>query len=834
MKGKQFFSLVSIILVLLGISSSFALQEGFEVSSTQNVAACASAITSASISITNTGDIESSYSIAASGSAFEFARFSETAFTLKLGETKTLFVYFSPKTQGNYQLETTITTVLGLQKRITHSIAVQKCQNIQLNVITPFQRTNPCQVSQFSFDIKNTGQYAETYRFGVKGLEAYATLSTNNVLLAPGEQAQVDVFVNPACEIYGKKEITFQTLATTSQYLAETKVVLDIVRNYEYAVVIPAQATICNAKQTALPISIVNNVPFTNQYDITVRGPSWLMQEARMVELGPLGNGITNLIAQATNPGNYTADITTESVRGEVVKRGTENIIVENCYDADVNIEQPSDIIVAGHSAQYTVTIKNEGTKEDSYELKLDAPSWVSASAQPLQLKAGESKTITLSATPSLNNTRDYKTIVSVISSETGTTTVDEIKLHVASAEEAYNIAISPQHTRVLYGQDVVALKLYNKGLLPATYDLAFKGPAFATLLASTITLQPEQKEVIYIQTDTQDSDQVADYEAQVTATIAGEIGFVSTFAIKLRQLTVAQEVALFVQKYLVFIVIGAVVLVLLILIAIFGRRIARAFRNWRIKRKEIAKIKAELRAKRLEEKRARKLIKESLKKSQPPTQRGRKIAGILMVLVALILLTGATLSIAGYGPLIAEVFKAKSESKFEPIIQVNTTGLEAFGNAVIIRGKETTIPIMVKNNFEDDVVFNIAVEDSWISTDVSRIELEPGEQETINLRVTPDETTKGLYKVTVSAALEQEDKILTENIMLNIKQRNLLGDFMSYVWYVVLGIVALIVSLFIKRKAKKQKEIKEGKIEFSKIKYKPARKIQVSLSKKK
>lgn len=713
--------------------------------------------------------------------------------------------------------------------------------NLYVSALNPVIKTNPCELSQFKFNVKNTGNYAEYYKFSIIGFTDYAVLSANDLFLAPGQTSRVDIFVNPDCGIYGEQKIKFQALAAASGYLAETDVVLDIKRNYDYEVAMPENVNICNYKQNIIPIHIKNNVKILNQYDIEINGPSWLMQEAGRVELAPYGRGITNLAANPKNPGSYLAEISFKSFRGDVVKKGILNITVEKCYAPKINIDSPSDIIVNGKTAKYPVIIKNDGTKKDIYEFELTAPEFVSLDAGKTALNPGEEKTLTLTASPDINTTGNYRAAINIISAETNTAKQDVIMLKVISSEEAYNLKISPKNTRVLYGKDEVAVELYNKGLLPGKYELTLNAHDWIKLNTKSITLEPDSKETVYIETNADEHEQ-GNYEAQLIANVKdSNIGFISTFNIKLREITLAQELTLLAKRYIYFVIVGIIILVIAVFTAVFGKRIARGYRNWKIKQKETAKAKAEIKAKKKEEKAAKKLIKKSLKakiskQEIRPKIKRNKTLGIILILTALILLAGAVLGTAGYGSFITELFKSKQEKIFEPMVAVDTEELEAFGNNVIIRGKETAIPLIVSNNYDTDVVFDVNIKDSWIRTDTRKVELEPGEQEKINLVVRPEEGAEGIYKIEISAVLKKDNKVFTENINLNIKKRNLLREVIDYVWYFAAGLVLLIIGLIVGRKRKRKPTIEPKKEEtkvFSKLKYKPIRKINVSLPKK-
>lgn len=91
MSGKynfRYFALALIIFLLAaGIAS--ALSEDFNAySQSGTISACACGITEGAITVTNTGDITSSYNIFASGSAAPFSTVADSTFSLNPGESK--------------------------------------------------------------------------------------------------------------------------------------------------------------------------------------------------------------------------------------------------------------------------------------------------------------------------------------------------------------------------------------------------------------------------------------------------------------------------------------------------------------------------------------------------------------------------------------------------------------------------------------------------------------------------------------------------------------------------------------------------------------------------
>ncbi|HME87257.1 MAG TPA: hypothetical protein VKE88_02495, partial [Candidatus Nanoarchaeia archaeon] len=116
MSATKTLSIFSIILLLiLSTLSATALQENFDIQSTNAFAACSYAVTTNTIQVHNTGDVESSYAVSAVGDASSFATYSDSSFSLQPGQSKTIFVYLAPGSRaGSYDLETTVTATFGV------------------------------------------------------------------------------------------------------------------------------------------------------------------------------------------------------------------------------------------------------------------------------------------------------------------------------------------------------------------------------------------------------------------------------------------------------------------------------------------------------------------------------------------------------------------------------------------------------------------------------------------------------------------------------------------------------------------------------------------------
>ncbi|MFC1728452.1 hypothetical protein ACFLZ7_03240 [Nanoarchaeota archaeon] len=789
MRGRNITNLFAVLflLVLASISATEALQEDFYISGSNKVTSCAHGISTESITIRNTGSISTGYSISKSGSAAPFASYSEQFFSLNPGEERTIQVYLTPGTEkGSHSLTTTVQTTFGLTKKVKQDIQVKNCANLNLVIITPVVNVDPCNPAHFKVEVKNTGSFIESYHFSVDKFSEYSAISELMTVLGPGESRIIDLFVNPACEIYGEHEIKFSALAETSKFLGTVPLKLDIARAYEYKVDVPENIKVCRFERSTVDVSVENLADLSNVYDLKVSGPGWVTIDHDNLFLGAKQNTKTHLNLTPTKAGEYDIKIEAKSRRGDLVKSGERTVTVEECYRTEVYIEKRTDVLVGGESKSYPAIIKNTGTKDDTYTLELQAPFWARLVPGDYSVSSEKEKSTDLEIDIPNNVTGDYK--ITVKASSDYVFAEDSIIIDVISQKKAYNVLIDPDSTRVDFGKDEVIVNLKQRGLRASEYDISLIAPSWVDLSDDEVELGPGEEKAIKLETD-RDSEGSYEIELRVAPKNKG-VAFVSKFNINVGPAWY-EKVGSFLWLYKLYFGLGLLVLGIVIPGIIYAPRILKRIADKRKISEELRKIK-ELTE--LEE------IGEVVRKSSG----WKKIITILGIVVAIGLVVSSIFLIPSI-----DLFKFKED--YKSIISIDRSGLSGSGNTIVVNDfDEFFIPLVIENNYENDLVFDIDEKVSWIKATKDQVEVKAGESEIVDLLITPAENIEeNDYKVDVSVELTEGGEILKEFVTLKIKKttfwQETVNFFVKYWVYLLTGLIILVPVLIITHKKTKK-----------------------------
>ncbi|MBW2967761.1 hypothetical protein KY362_04700, partial [Candidatus Woesearchaeota archaeon] len=207
--GKSIPNLIVLLMtvLILAATAATALTEDFTAfANSKEVPVCACDLRTDQITVQNTGDITSTFMVIPNGEAGTFTDLAPQTFILQPGEAKQVerFIKVPCSARGDYTLNTTVKTLFDTEKFLIQTLEVDNCDNVQ--IIPRFSGVAtecPCTPVQYSFDVVNTGNHIETYEISVEPYSDAISLSTDLIILEPGEKQEIIVFINLACGEYG-------------------------------------------------------------------------------------------------------------------------------------------------------------------------------------------------------------------------------------------------------------------------------------------------------------------------------------------------------------------------------------------------------------------------------------------------------------------------------------------------------------------------------------------------------------------------------------------------------------------------------------------------------
>lgn len=494
--------LLLLLVFILTLTSAFALSEDFIASAPSTIIdANACTLLNTPLTITNNGDITSTYFISVEGKAAPWVDYAGDFFVLEKGQSKTipLFINLPCKIEGEFDLKTIITTGFDNSKVLEQTLVVKNPVNLNVVQKTLNKVVEPCTPSAFEFEIQNTGVYTESYQISILDSPQYATVSKDVVILEPTQKEKIYTYLNPSCDVYGVQNIELVTKADKSGYEARTPFSLGIKQTYDYNIQAASTVQACEELQTTIPLTIENTNRIGNKYNIEIDAPKFVELENNSLIVQSNESRTTNI---QVNPGvwndknNRTNNIFVKVVseRGDVVQNKTITVNIEHCYDATIALEDTKYVSVQGETTSFPIVIQNTGSRNSQVGLNLLSANWISIDKEFLSLNTTQFEQINLKVqTP--HNASSQKTTLLTTIPQLNKTIETNIIIDVTSAEKAYLIGIQKQDE----DENGIPFLIRHKGIRSAIYTLSLEAPQGMDLERESIELNPDEETVIYV-----------------------------------------------------------------------------------------------------------------------------------------------------------------------------------------------------------------------------------------------------------------------------------------------------------------------------------------------
>lgn len=804
MRAKIWPLLIAIFMVLA--VSGIALEENFDASAQkETVYACSGAVTTNTITIKNTGDVTSVYSIASLGSMAPYTTCTNTEITLEPRGSKNIECYIrGPLVEGSYSLETEVSTLFGLVKVLKQDVKLEKCVNLQLYAKDTDKKSCPCTPVEYEFELKNNGAITEIYHFTLSDYSEYAAFSENPAILGPGESRDVFLYLNLPCSVYGEKTIELTATAEKSEYFGVVSLDLNLDRDcYEYSIR-AEDVGMCNFEKRTALIEINNTSEIANTYTFNLDGKDFARFENDTFLVAPKTHATIPLTIDTKNvpSGRYNFTVGAVSERGEVDKADDMVVEVQNCYALKLGIEKTSDDLINCEKTSYGIDIKNPGTKTNTYELKIEGSEILALSKNEVTVAPDSTGHAELNIDVPCNETgKKYAELTVSLLDKSEISESVNLGYDIHSIAEGYMINYEIGERTIEYDSNNVSVIVENVGLKKGTYLLSVNGPDWARLSDNKMTLNVgEGKELALFTTppnETEEGKYKIDLIAQLENT---DVAYKNTFEIKIIRIPWTTKaynaVKDFMEIYWLFIVLGIIALIALLLAISAIRKAAKV-----MKERPKAEIPAIVAPK-------EEVYRLKVEKGMP---KKTILWKWLLPLFLILVIIGAAVLLYSNWPVIAGVFAKNVTEDVAPEevkvrVYADKSELTTIGKTILI-SENTTIKVIVKNYENNSAAYNIRANVLWIELSTDRIELGPQEAKLFFMTVSPPET--GVHKITIT--LENDEGNYKEKLDLKVINK---AYFMKY-WLYLVGALAALIILLIAFRRKQKFKVKEEKVEF-------------------
>ena len=422
--------------------------------------------------------------------------------------SKLAYVYATPHSRvlaGNYDLKVVVNDGVNI-KRLPLVITVEDCATFEVEPVARDQEqfVCACESGRYRFAIKNTGAYRESYRLDVKSeIASWLTLSQSTLDLNPGEKKEVFVAVNPACGNFGQRAFTLNVVSSSGRSLSlDTSVQIESCFDYQLETD-KDFVDMCEHSYERVKVQLKNTAVRANTYDLQLLGPGWanLEKNRAFLGVGSTGELVLLLAPDYGVEGEYALTLKARGEKGKIEQVKDLQVRVRRCHGFTLDVVDSNARVCQGVSKSYLMKVVNTGEVEKEVKLERDLP-WVMLSQETLLLKPGESKEVLLEVESGNVSAGRYKVEVRAVAlDDSGLEAEDSIQLEVVGRKECYNVEVSVANIQVVReGSATLPITVRNYGIEAGVYEIGVSGNAvsFIQINPAVIEVMPGASEIVY------------------------------------------------------------------------------------------------------------------------------------------------------------------------------------------------------------------------------------------------------------------------------------------------------------------------------------------------
>jgi len=442
------------------------------------------------IFVKNTGKFVDEFVLLQNGVEDSWVSYPRSSFVLNAGEelnTSLTLNSACSALQGSYPFS------LALSNTKTNASATKSLTQI-INSFTPFTHTLQTSIStcseadsNVSFFVRNVSDSADALTFTLSAPEN-VSLSNETISLQPDETKEVVLFIKNGQPLSGFIGITIHSQMYNRDFNISAQLTMNDCYNLEMS-----------RKDSATIYCLGNN---SQTYVVENKG-------TQAMTLTVSATGITTAAQQITVPAKQSrevnmsftqqsagiANISIIANAGYVQDTVDYNLVFENCYGSDIVADALE--VCTGKTMTKTITLKNNGTKAQEYNLSTNAP-WITLSKNNVSLASNTEETIvmTLNVPQTLND--NYT--LSVLSDNVSISRT--MPVTILSNEVCYGF--DPQRSFEAIDVnccegEIAELNVTNTGFFTQTINLEKIAPEWVSFSEPQITLLSGETKTVYV-----------------------------------------------------------------------------------------------------------------------------------------------------------------------------------------------------------------------------------------------------------------------------------------------------------------------------------------------
>jgi Ca2+/Na+ antiporter len=406
----------------------------------------------------------------------------------------TLFINPACKTSGKFGLRL-IYEINGINVETRSKVEITHTNNIDLAIFKDFAQACPCEPLEYEFEVKNSGQFTDTYTVNIKD----AVVQPYTFPLQSGATQKVKAIVQYSCNRFGNFSLPVSVTSEANGYIARTKVSGTIDQCYNFTIEGPSTIEACALGEKVVANYIVkNNQKFANSYYIALKAKQAELS-GTYFELEGEQNGTFEITVDPRKEQNITADLKISTGIGKTSANKEISVLVNSCYglSLEVPIEDANKrkIEICSGDTDYKFYVSNNGIFNEEVIYDLQTSKGINATILGTEyLIVGEKEETKLffNEFPEQNFNAQISVILKNNSQVRDTI---NLKFEKLSDKKCFGVTITPTIITLKENETSANITITSKGIRTGTYNISHSEEYETNI--SEITLSPGESQTI-------------------------------------------------------------------------------------------------------------------------------------------------------------------------------------------------------------------------------------------------------------------------------------------------------------------------------------------------
>ena len=361
--------------------------------------------------------------------------------------------------------------------------------------------------------VVNTGTLTDSYTVSMSGDAAeWAVAAPAGFNLEPGEIENVYVYVTPASgALVGSYELE---LIVNGQHSGKQSLDLNVDVADCHSIVLETatpSAEACVCTMTTYSLVMTNTGRYAENFGLSLSGNAeqWATLSDEFVKLsaGESKEIFAYITPACDAVGEFALTVSAKSENSNALATQDLNIISQPCYDFDISPESNYLSFCENTEVKVPITIKNEGTADNKYTLKVDGPRWATMELEEIEVAAGSQAIAKLVLFPEYKVAGDFKVKVSAIGELGEVATEKELTANILTCHST-DLKIGAEDDVVCpYTSKVYEVSLANTGEYTEHYVVSAKGGDWVLVDETFVELEPGSSHKLNLEISPKDVD---------------------------------------------------------------------------------------------------------------------------------------------------------------------------------------------------------------------------------------------------------------------------------------------------------------------------------------